>query len=359
MTSHPTSRHRPRHATGRRRDARRTAPRPRPRLAAYPRDPRRRAARRRRRPRRARRRARRDRQEETGLAEARLRGELKRTARAAAPVRARRRGRRLPRRAHRRRRPRVRRSGPAPTCAATLVPLGPVLELRGEQLPVRVLRRRRRHRGALAAGCPVVVKAHPGHPGLSERTAALVAGALAAAGLPDGHASQLVDGQEAGVALLEHPAVAAGRVHRSRAAAAPRSTSPPRDPTRSRSTASSGAQPGAGHRGRRRRARGRHRRRLHEHRHRRRHERRSTADATHHFHRSRPVHDRLVEAREEPAEWMRLLGPDAPDEHGVRHPAQPRRPELEAPDAREEHAQRGVERLITRPAATSIVRVLV
>ena len=41
---------------------------------------------------------------------------------------------------------------------------------------------------------------------------------------------------------------------------------------------------------------------------------------------------------------MRLLGSDAADEHRVGRPAQPCGPELEAPHAREEHAQRGVER---------------
>src|SRR5207344_3373475 len=39
---------------------------------------------------------------------------------------------------------------------------------------------------ALAAGCPVVVKAHPSHPGTSELVAAELRGAVADAGLPDG-----------------------------------------------------------------------------------------------------------------------------------------------------------------------------
>ena len=55
---------------------------------------------------------------------------------------------------------------------------------------------------------------------------------------------------------------------------------------------------------------------------------------------------------------MRLLGTDAADEHRVGRPAEPRRPELEAPHAREEHAQRRVER-DHEAAATSIVSVLV
>ncbi|GAA1545463.1 aldehyde dehydrogenase (NADP(+)) [Actinomadura kijaniata] len=59
---------------------------------------------------------------------------------------------------------------------------------------------------ALAAGCPVVVKAHPGHPRTSRRTAELVHDALAAA--PEGTFA-LVEGFEAGVELVGHPVIRA------------------------------------------------------------------------------------------------------------------------------------------------------
>ena len=42
---------------------------------------------------------------------------------------------------------------------------------------------------ALAAGCPVVVKAHEGHPVTSDVTAEIVAGALASAGAPAGRSA--------------------------------------------------------------------------------------------------------------------------------------------------------------------------
>jgi len=61
---------------------------------------------------------------------------------------------------------------------------------------------------ALAAGCPVVVKAHEGHPGTSVLTAQIVTEALAGAGAPDG-VFALVHGFEAGVRLLTHPAISA------------------------------------------------------------------------------------------------------------------------------------------------------
>ncbi|MBD3940590.1 aldehyde dehydrogenase (NADP(+)) [Microbacterium sp. NEAU-LLC] len=61
---------------------------------------------------------------------------------------------------------------------------------------------------ALAAGNPVIVKAHSGHPRLSKHTAALVAEALVAAGAPEGSLA-LVEGREAGNALVQHPVIQA------------------------------------------------------------------------------------------------------------------------------------------------------
>ncbi|MFF4170489.1 aldehyde dehydrogenase (NADP(+)) [Streptomyces sp. NPDC001744] len=61
---------------------------------------------------------------------------------------------------------------------------------------------------ALAAGCPVVVKAHPGHPATSALCASLLRRAAAGAGLPE-DVVVLVHGFDAGVALIRHPLVAA------------------------------------------------------------------------------------------------------------------------------------------------------
>ncbi|MER6111156.1 aldehyde dehydrogenase (NADP(+)) [Streptomyces hirsutus] len=61
---------------------------------------------------------------------------------------------------------------------------------------------------ALAAGCPVVVKAHPDHPGLSELVAKVLRRAAARHGVPEGVLG-LVHGFEAGVELVRHPLVAA------------------------------------------------------------------------------------------------------------------------------------------------------
>ena len=63
---------------------------------------------------------------------------------------------------------------------------------------------------ALAAGCPVVVKAHPAHPGTSELVGRAIQKAVAACGLPEGVFSLLFGaGNEIGQALVTHPAIQA------------------------------------------------------------------------------------------------------------------------------------------------------
>ncbi|MEU5958691.1 aldehyde dehydrogenase (NADP(+)) [Streptomyces sp. NPDC047525] len=59
---------------------------------------------------------------------------------------------------------------------------------------------------ALAAGCPVVVKAHPDHPATSELVAATLRRAAALHDIPEGVIG-LVHGFDAGVELVKHPLV--------------------------------------------------------------------------------------------------------------------------------------------------------
>jgi NADP-dependent aldehyde dehydrogenase len=61
---------------------------------------------------------------------------------------------------------------------------------------------------ALAAGCPVVVKAHPSHPATSERCAEAIRAGAADVGLA-AECFGLVHGQQAGIDLVQHPAVTA------------------------------------------------------------------------------------------------------------------------------------------------------
>lgn len=63
---------------------------------------------------------------------------------------------------------------------------------------------------ALAAGCPVVVKAHGAHPGTSELVGRAVAKAVKDCGLPDGVFSLLYgSGREVGIALVSDPRIKA------------------------------------------------------------------------------------------------------------------------------------------------------
>jgi NADP-dependent aldehyde dehydrogenase len=120
-------------------------------------------------------------------------------------------------------------SPPRPDLRRMLRPLGPVAVFSASNFPFAFSVAGGDTASALAVGCPVVVKAHPGHPRLSRRTAELVTEALAAAGAPDGSVG-LVDGFEAGLELVDHPAIAAaaftesvrgGRALHDRAAARP------------------------------------------------------------------------------------------------------------------------------------------
>jgi alpha-ketoglutaric semialdehyde dehydrogenase len=63
---------------------------------------------------------------------------------------------------------------------------------------------------ALAAGCPVVVKAHPGHLGTSEMVGRVIQAAVKACALPEGvFALMIGQGDEIGQMLVRHPAIQA------------------------------------------------------------------------------------------------------------------------------------------------------
>jgi NADP-dependent aldehyde dehydrogenase len=87
-------------------------------------------------------------------------------------------------------------------------PVGPVAVFAASNFPFAFSVAGGDTASALAAGCPVVVKAHEGHPVTSDLTAEIIAGALASAGAPAGTFS-LVHGVQAGLRLLRHPAIAA------------------------------------------------------------------------------------------------------------------------------------------------------
>ncbi|CAM3613150.1 aldehyde dehydrogenase (NADP(+)) [Deinococcus saxicola] len=142
--------------------------------------------------------------QETGLPEARLRGEVGRTAnqlrlfaRVAADgswVDA-----------------RIDHGDPArkpakPDVRSMRVPLGPVAVFGASNFPLAFSVAGGDTASALAAGCPVVVKAHPAHPATSELAAAAIAGAAAQVGLSAGVFGIVYEeGYELGVQLVGHP----------------------------------------------------------------------------------------------------------------------------------------------------------
>ncbi len=99
--------------------------------------------------------------------------------------------------------------GLRPDLRRCLVPVGPVLNFAASNFPFAFSVAGGDTASALAAGCPVIVKGHSGHPMLSQQTADVVIEALSAASAPPG-TFQLISGQAEGVALLLHPCIRAG-----------------------------------------------------------------------------------------------------------------------------------------------------
>ncbi|MGW7353267.1 aldehyde dehydrogenase (NADP(+)) [Streptomyces sp. NPDC054784] len=97
---------------------------------------------------------------------------------------------------------------PCPDLRRYKIPLGVVAVYGASNFPLAFSVPGGDTASALAAGCPVVVKAHPDHPATSELCAAALRRAAARAGLPEDTVA-VVHGFEAGVELVRHPLVAA------------------------------------------------------------------------------------------------------------------------------------------------------
>ncbi|UNO44259.1 aldehyde dehydrogenase (NADP(+)) [Streptomyces sp. MST-110588] len=100
------------------------------------------------------------------------------------------------------------RTPPRPDLRRYKVPLGVVAVYAASNFPLAFSVPGGDTASALAAGCPVVVKAHPGHPATSELCASVLRRAASGLGLPEGLIG-LVHGFDAGVELVRHPLVAA------------------------------------------------------------------------------------------------------------------------------------------------------
>ncbi|MFJ8646864.1 aldehyde dehydrogenase (NADP(+)) [Streptomyces sp. NPDC093546] len=97
---------------------------------------------------------------------------------------------------------------PVPDLRRYKVPLGVVAVYSASNFPFAFSVPGGDTASALAAGCPVVVKAHPDHPATSEVAAEVLRGAAAEHSLPEAVVG-LVHGFEAGVELVRHPLIAA------------------------------------------------------------------------------------------------------------------------------------------------------
>jgi acyl-CoA reductase-like NAD-dependent aldehyde dehydrogenase len=90
------------------------------------------------------------------------------------------------------------------------VPLGPVAVFGASNFPLAFSTAGGDTASALAAGCPVIVKGHPAHPGTGELVARELQAAVADAGLPDGTFAHLpAAGIEVGEALVDAPEMTA------------------------------------------------------------------------------------------------------------------------------------------------------
>ncbi|MEU5085673.1 aldehyde dehydrogenase (NADP(+)) [Streptomyces sp. NPDC021356] len=97
---------------------------------------------------------------------------------------------------------------PIPDLRRYKVPLGVVAVYSASNFPFAFSVAGGDTASALGAGCPVVVKAHPDHPALSEQVAEVLRGAAAEHGIPAGVLG-LVHGFRSGIELIGHPLVAA------------------------------------------------------------------------------------------------------------------------------------------------------
>jgi NADP-dependent aldehyde dehydrogenase len=97
---------------------------------------------------------------------------------------------------------------PRPDIRRMLVPVGPVAVFGASNFPLAFSVAGGDTISALAAGCPVVVKAHPAHPGTSELSASAIRTAARETGMPEGVFSMIQGpSPEVGITLVTHPLI--------------------------------------------------------------------------------------------------------------------------------------------------------
>jgi 2,5-dioxopentanoate dehydrogenase len=90
-----------------------------------------------------------------------------------------------------------------------LVPIGPVAVFGASNFPLAFSTAGGDTASALAAGCPVIVKAHSSHAGTNELVSSAIIKAAKKTGMPDGVFSSLYLSHEDAMKLVEHPIIKA------------------------------------------------------------------------------------------------------------------------------------------------------
>ncbi|MEM7601609.1 MAG: aldehyde dehydrogenase family protein, partial [Verrucomicrobiota bacterium] len=100
---------------------------------------------------------------------------------------------------------------PKPDVRSLLQPIGPVAVFGASNFPIAISVLGADTISAFAAGCPVIVKAHPAHPGTCEMAGRAIVAAAERMRMPEGVFS-LVQGKgiEVGTQLVQHPKIMAG-----------------------------------------------------------------------------------------------------------------------------------------------------
>jgi len=94
---------------------------------------------------------------------------------------------------------------PKPDIRKMLIPLGPVVVFGASNFPLAFSTAGGDTASALAAGCPVIVKAHPAHPDTSALVALAISRAVGTSGLPAATFQHAVGDIPLGQALVAHP----------------------------------------------------------------------------------------------------------------------------------------------------------
>jgi 2,5-dioxopentanoate dehydrogenase len=99
-----------------------------------------------------------------------------------------------------------RQPAPRPDVRRMLVPIGPVVVFGASNFPFAISVGGGDTVSALAAGCPVIVKAHSSHPGTGELLGSAIVAAARRSGVPAGVFGLIHGrGHDAGMALVRHP----------------------------------------------------------------------------------------------------------------------------------------------------------